>query len=154
MYSVSCYLGFWLIRSLSNLSIENIDVYNIICDSLGIEPHPNNGTLRLPLKPVGLHSDDDEPLETPPDPVTTSSGNLSTEPDNAAPRPPPENTVNSGSHNETANEEEDQDSATESSWWGVITDKFESTKGWVTDLFSSEEDKPSTFRATLRYLPG
>lgn len=36
---------------------QNLEVYNIICDSLGIEPKPNNGTLRLPLKPVGLHSD-------------------------------------------------------------------------------------------------
>ena len=37
---------------------QNIEVYNIVCDSLGLEPHPNNGTLRLPLKPVGLHGDD------------------------------------------------------------------------------------------------
>ena len=42
---------------------QNIEVYNIICDSLGIEPHLNNGTLRLPLKPVGVHGDatDDDP---------------------------------------------------------------------------------------------
>jgi hypothetical protein len=43
-------------------------VYNIVCDSLGIEPVPNNGTLRLPLKPIGLHSDAGAPvLDTPPD---------------------------------------------------------------------------------------
>ena len=47
-------------------------MYNIICDSIGIEPRPNNGTLRLPLKPVGLHSDkpdmpDDTPIDFPPD---------------------------------------------------------------------------------------
>ena len=35
---------------------QNTEVYNIICDSLGIKPKPNNGTLRLPLKPEGLHS--------------------------------------------------------------------------------------------------
>lgn len=35
--------------------VENTEVYNIICDSLGIEPKPNNGTLRLPLRPIGLH---------------------------------------------------------------------------------------------------
>ena len=44
---------------------QNTEVYNILCDSIGIEPKPNNGTLRLPLKPVGLHSDlsdeDDSP---------------------------------------------------------------------------------------------
>lgn len=28
-----------------------------MCDSLGIKSKPNNGTLRLPLKPIGLHSD-------------------------------------------------------------------------------------------------
>ena len=36
---------------------ENTEVYNIVCDSLRIESKPNNGTLRLPLKPIGLHSD-------------------------------------------------------------------------------------------------
>ncbi|OCT48102.1 putative pyrophosphatase/phosphodiesterase [Cladophialophora carrionii] len=40
---------------------QNIEVYNIMCDSLGIVPHPNNGTLRLPLKTQGLHSEDDNP---------------------------------------------------------------------------------------------
>lgn len=42
---------------------QNIEVYNIVCDSLGITPHPNNGTLRLPLRPVGLHGDDGAPAE-------------------------------------------------------------------------------------------
>ena len=47
-------------------------MYNIICDSIGLEPKPNNGTLRLPLKPVGLHSDhpspaDDTPTDFAPD---------------------------------------------------------------------------------------
>lgn len=47
--------------------LENIEVYNMLCDSVGIEPKPNNGTLRLPLKPVGTHKAEDTP-ETPPDP--------------------------------------------------------------------------------------
>lgn len=48
-------------------------MYNIICDSLGITPSPNNGTLRLPFKPVGLHSDADAPkLDTPADPVVSA----------------------------------------------------------------------------------
>lgn len=34
---------------------QNVEVYNIVCDSLGIEPNPNNGTLRLPFITVGLH---------------------------------------------------------------------------------------------------
>ncbi len=28
---------------------QNIEVYNLICDSVGLDPLPNNGTLRLPL---------------------------------------------------------------------------------------------------------
>ncbi|KAF2790939.1 Phosphodiest-domain-containing protein [Melanomma pulvis-pyrius CBS 109.77] len=53
---------------------QNIELYNIICDSIGVEPVPNNGTLRLPLKPVGLHTDPETPPnETPADPEQTSS---------------------------------------------------------------------------------
>lgn len=55
---------------------QNIEVYNIVCDSLGIEPHPNNGTLRLPLKTQGLHSDVDEPVEIPSDPVASLTAAL------------------------------------------------------------------------------
>lgn len=50
---------------------ENIEVYNIVCDSLGIMPKPNNGTLRLPLKPVGIHSEA-PPGDIPDDPPTSS----------------------------------------------------------------------------------
>ncbi|KAH7176628.1 alkaline-phosphatase-like protein [Dactylonectria macrodidyma] len=49
---------------------QNIEVYNMLCDSLGIEPHPNNGTLRLPLVPVGLHDPEESPDE-PADPETS-----------------------------------------------------------------------------------
>ncbi|KZZ94492.1 Type I phosphodiesterase / nucleotide pyrophosphatase family protein [Ascosphaera apis ARSEF 7405] len=34
---------------------QNIQVYNLIADSLEVDPHPNNGTLRLPLKVTGQH---------------------------------------------------------------------------------------------------
>ena len=40
---------------------QNIELYNILCDSLGIEPKANNGTLRLPLKPKGKHNFDEQP---------------------------------------------------------------------------------------------
>ncbi|KAF2869366.1 alkaline-phosphatase-like protein [Massariosphaeria phaeospora] len=57
---------------------QNIELYNIICDSIGVDPAPNNGTLRLPLKPIGLHTDPDNlPDETPVDPVE-SHGPLAT----------------------------------------------------------------------------
>ncbi|TQN73411.1 putative pyrophosphatase/phosphodiesterase [Colletotrichum shisoi] len=47
---------------------QNINVYNILCDSVGLIPEPNNGTLRLPLRPVGTHKSEDTPAE-PEDPV-------------------------------------------------------------------------------------
>ncbi|KAF1731150.1 putative pyrophosphatase/phosphodiesterase [Beauveria bassiana] len=37
---------------------QNIELYNLLCDSVGITPEPNNGTLRLPLKPDGTHTDE------------------------------------------------------------------------------------------------
>ncbi|CAK7270810.1 hypothetical protein SEPCBS57363_004294 [Sporothrix epigloea] len=48
-------------------TFQNIEVYNMICDSISIDPKPNNGTLRLPLNPTGLHSA--APIEEPADPV-------------------------------------------------------------------------------------
>lgn len=54
------------------LWVENIEVYNLLCDSLGLKPKPNNGTLRLPLKPIGTHDIEDEP-KVPEDPVTSYS---------------------------------------------------------------------------------
>ncbi|KAI0191943.1 ectonucleotide pyrophosphatase/phosphodiesterase family member 1 [Astrocystis sublimbata] len=53
-------------------TFQNINVYNILCDSIGMDPMPNNGTLRLPLNVVGLH-DPEGGLERPEDPVPTST---------------------------------------------------------------------------------
>ncbi|KAK3935681.1 alkaline-phosphatase-like protein [Diplogelasinospora grovesii] len=53
---------------------QNTEVYNILCDSVGMTPKPNNGTLRLPLAPVGLHDDEKAPgLQVPADPVETAT---------------------------------------------------------------------------------
>lgn len=50
-------------------------MYNILCDSVGLTPMPNNGTMRLPLSPIGLHDIDGggPNVETPPDPVDVST---------------------------------------------------------------------------------
>lgn len=47
---------------------QNIEVYNMVCDSIGVAPKASNGTLRLPLTPVGLH-DSETVIEEPADPV-------------------------------------------------------------------------------------
>lgn len=117
--------------------LENINVYNIICDSLGIKPHPNNGTLRLPLEPQGLHSDEDAPVaDTPDDPVggetpnpsTTAAGPEPTSPAaEAAPPTQPE-----------TNPESDDEKGT--SWWGALWGKFEQFKNWAGGVFGSVRD--------------
>ena len=50
-----------------------------------MQPEPNNGTLRLPLRPVGLHDSEDAVLEEPEDPVTSYS--LTTETPMSTPAP-------------------------------------------------------------------
>lgn len=66
---------------------QNIELYNIVCDSVGIAPHANNGTLRLPLKTVGLHSDPEHntPLETPDDPPLAQHDAQDAKPQTARP---------------------------------------------------------------------
>lgn len=51
---------------------QNTEVYGIVCDSLGLPAIPNNGSLRLPLKPVGLHSLGG-PGEVPEDPLPSGA---------------------------------------------------------------------------------
>ncbi|KAJ4298721.1 hypothetical protein N0V88_003753 [Collariella sp. IMI 366227] len=61
---------------------QNIEVYNLLCDSVGITPAPNNGTLRLPLKPIGLHDDPGaQGIDTPVDPVEASPTSTVLSPD-------------------------------------------------------------------------
>jgi hypothetical protein len=51
----------------------------MLCDSVGITPVPNNGTLRLPLKTIGLHDDaSTSELDPPADPVEANSTPSST----------------------------------------------------------------------------
>jgi hypothetical protein len=54
-------------------AFQNIEVYNILCDSIGLTPVLNNGTLRLPLSPVGLHDGDGDGIVTPADPGGTTA---------------------------------------------------------------------------------
>ncbi|KAF4309774.1 Type I phosphodiesterase/nucleotide pyrophosphatase/phosphate transferase [Botryosphaeria dothidea] len=137
---------------------QNIHLYNIICDSIGAEPAPNNGTLRLPLKPVGLHSDF-EPEETPSDPpaTTTLAGHvLSSTPSVAAStasataavsanptgagmekvEPVPE-----GEEGDVEDGTDKKEGDGEKSWWEWFTDKVNAAKGWALDTAHKAGDK-------------
>ena len=110
--------------------LENIDVYNILCDSLGINPKPNNGTLRLPLSPVGLHSNDAAFVE------------------GATNDPPLETFVGAGlSNNTTMNNSTAMNNKTElddskdhmqskGSWWALFAAELEAAKAWVISMIS------------------
>ena len=122
---------------------DNIEVYNIICDSLGVVPHPNNGTLHLPLKPIGLHSDDPNPVEdvpadfsadaennsllTAPEPLSTSSS--ADEPSAEPTRPVIGNGEDAG---DDGDEEEDKEELSE--WWAYVISKVEAAKAWAAGL--------------------
>lgn len=144
-------------------NFQNTEVYNIVCDSLGIEPRPNNGTLRLPLVPIGLHSYhiDDEassiPEDFPSDHHTTSSSALSSSVDSATspsssatttvtitPTPPlsiKNNTLPAIKNNTLLSSQGQKDDETTKTIQENITTKLKVAKGWLTDLISTSPPK-------------
>ncbi|EON61896.1 hypothetical protein W97_01114 [Coniosporium apollinis CBS 100218] len=132
---------------------QNTEIYNIVCDSVGLTPKANNGTLRLPLKPVGLHSDEDAPvLDVPSDPpettisdaVSPSSATFSLAPpaiEASATEPVPiRPTVDHNDEKEptpTNNQDEDRD------WWQWVKDKFDGAKAWAEDHFGNNSNRTS-----------
>ncbi|KAK2852161.1 hypothetical protein FQN49_005308 [Arthroderma sp. PD_2] len=111
---------------------QNIEVYNIICDSLGINPHLNNGTLRLPLKPVGLHSDGQTPPienldgQDPPPSITAPAPTRRPIQHTDSPTSTTANTSTPAPPEATSKGQEKL-----SSFWGRVLDKF---RGWVNDV--------------------
>ncbi|KAN0084724.1 Alkaline-phosphatase-like, core domain containing protein [Elaphomyces granulatus] len=105
-------------------TFQNTEVYNILCDSLGIVPRPNNGTLRLPLRPIGLHSEHDassldSPEDPPGTPVTISETSTTT--------PPPQ--VESSSKADKAD-------SWPSRWINKLIGVLESFDKWLGNLFN------------------
>lgn len=140
------------------MTTENVNVYNILCDSLGVEPRPNNGTLRFPLQPVGLHSDEDVPVvEYPQDPVSTASpasttSALSHSPTSSATpstspsaTPAPVDTVKDAPDTPQAPpqdsdnpDNEDNEEESGSLWdlfWGTVTDIKDAAAGLIGGIF-------------------
>lgn len=132
------------------MTTENVNVYNILCDSLGVEPRPNNGTLRLPLQPVGLHSDEDVPVvEYPQDPVSTASP-ASTTSTSATPAssatPAPVDTVEDApdtpqappQDSDNPDNEDNEEEKGGSLWdlfWGTVTDIKDAAAGLIGGIF-------------------
>lgn len=141
------------------LSIENTEVYNIICDSLAIEPKGNNGTLRLPLKPIGLHSEyEDEELDRPEEiqasvssvldevqtlaslpasafaalesVVTATSVTEATDKQNSSALP-------DANQNQNQTEASDPNSSSTTNFWDYLSEKVKAIKAWANAKISA-----------------
>ncbi|KAI5867858.1 Phosphodiest-domain-containing protein [Durotheca rogersii] len=134
---------------------QNINVYNILCDSVGMTAMPNNGTLHLPLRVVGLHSPEELP-EEPADPVqstettaatTSSVAPAGTSGSPAASGPPSPTAAAAGkpaepspappddeAKGEDGSQEGDGSQDEGGSWW---TNAWDWVKGQVNELIDS-----------------
>ena len=133
---------------------QNTEVYNIVCDTLGIIPNPSNGTLRLPLKPVGLH-DSDVPDAEDPVPVTgIAQAQPKTSTAHAAPEETyaggdqPDTKLDSSGSAENAKQTEEENSDGQEKWYDFFKDRLEAAKEWANsvleNLKSSGWYKPQT----------
>lgn len=116
---------------------------------MGIEPRPNNGTLRLPLKPVGLHNAD-IPGETPDDPPLPNK--QPTVPDLPVPSDDPvipeqpatpEQSPKPGASDATeeptidrpvVHDGGDPEDENFNHWWDWVKGKLDGVKTWATGL--------------------
>lgn len=105
---------------------QNTEIYNIVCDSLGVSGRQNNGTLRLPLHTVGLHGEDGEPPQT------------------AEPAPAPSATADSDQQQETEDGESEQQPGAPGFFgnlWHGLKETVETTWDKVTSWFDGGGSK-------------
>lgn len=149
---------------------QNIEVYNLICDSVGVVPKPNNGTLRLPLKPIGFHDSmppGDIPEDLPEDSPSSGDSDASTSTVQAttstgastkvaettssltqASRPTivatdapvPTRPV---IHDDMSQEDEDNNGKDTNLWWDWVMGKLDGAKDWATGVYDTVSDKIS-----------
>ncbi|ETN43725.1 uncharacterized protein HMPREF1541_02884 [Cyphellophora europaea CBS 101466] len=108
-------------------TFQNTEVYNIICESIGVKPVSNNGTLHLPLKTEGLHSDTGAPqLETPQDEEEADENANTIEP------PGTETAADAGSGiPEDAADQASSEKSGKKSWWSFLHDGLEKAREWA-----------------------
>ena len=117
-----------------------------MCDSLGITPKPNNGTLRLPLKPVGFHSQDggvNDPLEPSlqseitvqpiSEPTVFPPGMSDAQPSD--PVVSDNNQIPSDDDQELADAEHYSNPS--NGWWSSLKKEFDAAKAWLSQTFTS-----------------
>lgn len=146
---------------------QNVEVYNLICDSIGIVPGPNNGTLRLPLKPIGVH-ETLPPAEVPEDfesdalhnadgasaVSTTETPYISEQSTYAAITSDQDSRPTSLAtdaavpsrpiiHDNVSLEDEDRQGNNTNLWWDWVKGKLDGAKSWAVDAYDKVTDKIS-----------
>lgn len=116
---------------------------------------PNNGTLRLPLKPVGVHSEETIPA-TPVDPVDLWNSTISIDPIEASSAADPHvvpphlvgvDDTDAGSADRPVVEDENQMTEEEKeevevqNFWDYVLGKIDGWKAWAGGLVSGAESE-------------
>ncbi|KAM0802327.1 alkaline-phosphatase-like protein [Usnea florida] len=132
-------------------NFQNTEVYNIVCDSLGLEPKPNNGTLRLPLKPIGLHSDkptssDDSVPDFPaeasePNPAASSvETSVSNDKASANDTKPVDSMETEGLTDTVSSEDGEQSEEAKealNNFWALVKAKMKAAQQWAKEVIAS-----------------
>lgn len=129
---------------------QNTEVYNIVCDSIGVQPHPNNGTLRLPLKVEGLHNDANAPiLDTPYDapkeshstiePILSTSQVTQTFTSNptSISTSAATTTITSLPSSKPNSPETDGNTSSTKGWWKFLHEGLQKAKEWAKEFVES-----------------
>ncbi|KAJ9653496.1 hypothetical protein H2198_007338 [Neophaeococcomyces mojaviensis] len=112
---------------------QNIEVYNIVCDSLDIQPYSNNGTVRLPMKTEGLHSDFEESSEL----LNDDPADIHDEPAVAEnPSFQSGQEFSDKNHTENLNPDKSKDTS-KGSWWTYLHDRLQKAKDWAEEFIDS-----------------
>lgn len=159
------------------LFTENTEVYNIICDSLAIEPKANNGTLRLPLKPIGFHLEHEYEENEEPQENQENQANINNQKDvldevQAQAPPPPASafaapasivsatTASEATGNRTStalpgtnrdqnhNKASDSNSNSTSNFWDYLSEKLEAMKAWAETKISHPTNNSTSARSS------
>lgn len=116
---------------------QNIEVYNVVCDSVGVEPKDNNGTIRLPFKTVGKH-------------VGVGTGEVLVDHDGKVVESETENVKlkNATSPAVKANSSIPATTNTQVddghlSWWEWVQGKVDGAKDWANHLFEQVDNVTS-----------
>lgn len=128
-------------------TFQNIEVYNIVCDSLGLTARPNNGTLRLPLKTLGVHKAA-PPGETPEDPSVNDMLGFP----GSSPAPEPEKLSSSTSAiadkaaptRPVVHDGEDDSKEDKNMWWDWVNGKLNGIKDWASGLLNKVDNSTAS----------